>query len=60
MGFSAPWADYKKIFINMKIKQTTLRCNTKHLQEINPVGLCAPWDYTCLHNCTLEKIEEIS
>ena len=45
MVFWAPLTDNqnKNFFTNMKIKQTTLRCNTKQLQGINPIVLCAPW-----------------
>ena len=28
---------------HMKIKQTSLRCNTKHKEGINMIGLGAPW-----------------
>ena len=43
MGLRSPWDDNKKnFFINMNIKQTNLRCNTKHLQGINPMGIGAP------------------
>ena len=59
MGLSASWADYKnkQFFTNMKIKQTTLRYNTKHLQAINPMVLCAPWEKTYPHNFKLEELE---
>ena len=45
MGLCVPWDDYKnkQFFTNMKIKQTTLRCNTKHIQGTNPMVLSAPW-----------------
>ena len=44
MGLSYPWDEYKNklFFPNMKIKQTTLIYNTKHLQEINQMVLCTP------------------
>ena len=60
MGFCAPCADYKnkQLFTNMKIKQTALICNKKHLQATDPMGLCAPWDDTYLHNCILEELAE--
>ena len=38
----------------MKIRQTILRYNTNNLQEIKPVVLFAPWDYTYLHNYKIE------
>ena len=45
MGLCDPWDDYKnkKIFTNMKIKQTTFICNTKYIQVINPMGIGFPW-----------------
>ena len=44
---------------NMKVKQTILRCNTRHLQAINPMGLGAPLFDTYLHNCEIEELEEM-
>ena len=40
-----PWVDYKKkqLFSDIKIKQTTLRYNTKNIQVINPMYLGAHW-----------------
>ena len=43
----------------MKIKQTTLRCNTKYFYGINPMGLGAPLADTYLHNRKLEELEEL-
>ena len=37
------YANLPSLFTNMKIKQTTLRYNTKHLQGIDPMGLGYPW-----------------
>ena len=47
MGLCEPWDNYKNktLFPNMKIKQTTLRCNKKYLQSINPTDLF-PFDPT--------------
>ena len=44
MGLSATLDDYKnkQLFTNMKSSPTTVRCNTKSFQGINPMGLCAP------------------
>ena len=40
MGLFSPWVNYKnkQLFTNMKIKQTTLRFNIKHLQGMNTMG----------------------
>ena len=43
MGPCAPGDNYKRIFTNMKIKQTNLRYTKKHIQGINPMGLVDPW-----------------
>ena len=48
MLLCAPWTSYKnkQLFTNMKIKQTNLRYNTKHIQGINPMDLgvhCYPF-----------------
>ena len=44
MGLCAPWSDYKnkQFFTDMKIKQTTLRCNKNPFTRINPMGIGAP------------------
>ena len=45
MGLFSPWVNYKnkQLFTNMKIKQTTLRFNIKHLQGMNTMGLGVSW-----------------
>ena len=46
-----PWYDNKnkQFFTNMKIKETTLRCNIKHVQGIIPMGLGVPLADTYIH-----------
>ena len=58
MVFCAPWADYKnKHFVTkMKIKQTTLIYNTRHLQEIKRMVICAPWYNTYLQTFKLKEL----
>ena len=60
----APWGDYKnkKIAKNMKIKQTTLKCNTKISKELTQqalVPLGTTLDNTYLHNWKLEQPEKL-
>ena len=45
MYLGALWYNYnnKEVFTNMKIKQTTLRFNTKHLQELTQCTLMPLW-----------------
>ena len=50
------WPTTKTILHKHKMSQTTLRRNTIFFQGINPMGLCAPWDDTYLHNCKLEEL----
>ena len=54
----APCDDYKnkQLFINTKIKQTILICNTKYLQGVNPMGLGETLANTYLHSYKLEKL----
>ena len=61
MDLSEPWADYKnQLFTNSKIKQTTIRCNTKKLKGINPMLLVASLVNTYLQNCKPEEIEKLA
>ena len=57
-----PWEEYKnkQLFANMKIKQTTLICNTQNLQGIKKMVLDAPLSDTYLNNCKLEWLEKLS
>ena len=65
MGLSSPWDEYKntQLFTNLKIKQTTLIRNTKHLQGLTQwdlVPLVPTLTYTSvnlenLRNCLVSN-----
>ena len=50
MGLSSSFSDYKKNFTDTKMPPTNLRRNTQKIQGVYPVGLCAPWSESFIHN----------
>ena len=59
IGLCTPWDNKRneQFITNIRVKQTTLRINTKRIQGINTMNLGAPWypsDNTYLHNLKLE------
>ena len=58
MVLSASWANYKKQKLtNMKMSPTLLKYSTK-IQGIDPMGLCAPWAESFMHNKNLSKYRQ--